>query len=102
MTAVRDFIDNETLREAWLRTDKQTWAEVGCLAITGKLREADTGVTFGADVANLSDDDLLTLRGELDEVWLRGDRNREDGTVESVVVNLILIVEAELGGRWVS
>ncbi|HUF14650.1 MAG TPA: hypothetical protein VMQ46_02040, partial [Acidimicrobiia bacterium] len=58
--AIQDFIgDNDTLREAWLKTDKDTWAYVGGLSITGEMKERDIGATFATLVADLDETELL-------------------------------------------
>lgn len=104
-TDVLDFFDgDEKLVAKWATTSKKDWAALGGLHVTGLSMERDMGVTFGKDVADLSTTDLIFIRNTLADTFLKDDEDRgpyDEGTVNAVVVNLVQIVEAEIGGRWV-
>ena len=107
-TDVREFFENDPkMIEKWVDIDKDEWAEMGSLHISGLSRERDNGLTFGENVAELPTPELLHLRYELIDHFVPNYDRRyesdpaENGTIEELVITLLGIVETEIGGRWV-
>lgn len=106
---VREFLEgDENMIQKWANTGPAEWAKLGGVLMTGASRERDTGVTFGQEVAEVSTQALLDLRYDLIDKFAPHYDTRfefephEEGTIESLVINLLKIVETEIGGRWVS
>ena len=104
-TTVQELLGNETIRDLAQDTDKAIWAGVVGLHITAKSKAADIGFDFGAELAKFEIDSLVQLRWELRDEFLdahrAGSPEKADDPIYSLIRDMVDIIEAELGGRWI-
>lgn len=110
MTDIRETVkdvlgDSEDAIQRWVNTDRETWATLGGINLTGKAKAADMGYDIAERVSELSVEELMEFRYELRDHFLNsydGDPDTVEKPIDSIVRGLVEIVEAEIGGRWVS